>query len=110
VRVWYDPLQDLGTTAWPVAGFIYNERDDGQPFGGARVLTSASYQAPVVRPPISDKPSKKFAKAFAGLGEPRAVAQILPARVATVASPVRRVASARTPLDPIEAAIARYGN
>ena len=26
VRVWYDPLQDLGTTAWPVHGFIYPER------------------------------------------------------------------------------------
>jgi surface antigen len=23
VRVWYAPLGDLGTTAWPVAGFIY---------------------------------------------------------------------------------------
>src|SRR5690349_21805161 len=33
VRVWYDPLQDLGTTAWPVAGFIYNERDNGGELG-----------------------------------------------------------------------------
>jgi len=23
VRVWYDPIGDLGTTAWPVEGFIY---------------------------------------------------------------------------------------
>ncbi|OYW45614.1 MAG: hypothetical protein B7Z08_10505 [Sphingomonadales bacterium 32-68-7] len=23
VRVWYDPIQGLGTTAWPVEGFIY---------------------------------------------------------------------------------------
>jgi surface antigen len=100
VRVWYDPLQDLGTTAWPVAGFIYNERDDGQPFGGARVLAGASYSAPVVQRPISDKPSKKFANAFAGLSEPT-----------IAAAPVRRVAA--TPVksrDPIEAAIARYGS
>lgn len=26
VRVWYDPIQSLGSTAWPVEGFIYNER------------------------------------------------------------------------------------
>ena len=26
VRVWYAPLGDLGTTAWPVHGFIYPER------------------------------------------------------------------------------------
>ncbi len=28
VRVWYAPLGDLGTTAWPVEGFIYPERVD----------------------------------------------------------------------------------
>jgi surface antigen len=26
VRVWYAPLGDLGTTAWPVHGFIYPDR------------------------------------------------------------------------------------
>ena len=26
VRVWYAPIQDLGTTHWPVAGFIYNQQ------------------------------------------------------------------------------------
>jgi len=26
VRVWYDPIQSLGGTAWPVSGFIYNEK------------------------------------------------------------------------------------
>jgi surface antigen len=25
VRVWYAPIQGLGTTRWPLAGFIYNE-------------------------------------------------------------------------------------
>ena len=35
VRVWYGPIQSLGGTAWPVEGFIYNERDNGW------VLTSA---------------------------------------------------------------------
>jgi surface antigen len=27
VRVWYAPIQNLGTTAWPVSGFIYPNRD-----------------------------------------------------------------------------------
>jgi hypothetical protein len=27
--VWYDPIQSIGGTAWPVTGFIYNERIDG---------------------------------------------------------------------------------
>ena len=26
VRVWFDPIQDLGTTHWPVQGFIYPEK------------------------------------------------------------------------------------
>ncbi|WP_336981670.1 CHAP domain-containing protein [Altererythrobacter fulvus] len=26
VRVWFDPIQSLGSTAWPVSGFIYNEK------------------------------------------------------------------------------------
>jgi surface antigen len=99
VRVWYDPIQAIGTTAWPVAGFIYNERYDGQePLGGARVLASASYSPSIGQPPISDKPSKKFAKAFAGLGDP-----------IVAAPPVRRVAV--TPVkarDPIVDALAKY--
>ena len=27
VRVWYHPLGGLGTTEWPVEGFIYPDRD-----------------------------------------------------------------------------------
>ncbi|MFA9200367.1 MAG: CHAP domain-containing protein [Cypionkella sp.] len=70
VRVWYAPLQDLGTTAWPVAGFIYNERDPRAPFGGPRVLARASEAiAPAA---LSPAPSKAFAQAFADLGRPAA--------------------------------------
>ena len=29
VRVWYDPAKSLGTTEWPVQGFIYNSRGSG---------------------------------------------------------------------------------
>jgi surface antigen len=42
VRVWYDPIQGLGTTHWPLAGFIYNQ----QP-GSAR---------PLSLPPVAPKP------------------------------------------------------
>lgn len=113
VRVWYDPLQALGTTAWPVAGFIYNERDDGRPverpLGGPRVLASASYVVPA-QPVISDKPSKKFAAAFASFGEPRTVvaAQVRRVAQAPAPAPVRRVATASAPRDPIAQALARY--
>lgn len=31
VRVWYAPLGDLGTTSWPVNGFIYNRPIDRRP-------------------------------------------------------------------------------
>lgn len=110
VRVWYDPLKDLGTTAWPVAGFIYNERAGGTPddrsLGGPSVLASAPLAPRAVQPPISDKPSKMFAAAFATLGQPRAAAAIAPARLIRA---VRRVAvAARAPRDPIAQAVARY--
>jgi surface antigen len=60
VRVWYHPLQGLGKTAWPVAGFIYNERGTlDQP----TELVRASAPQPAR---ISDKPSRKFAEAFSG--------------------------------------------
>lgn len=71
VRVWYAPLQDLGTTRWPVAGFIYA---DGKP-KKARPETRVA-AAPAPRPqvslaaPATAKPSRDFSKAFAALGEP----------------------------------------
>jgi surface antigen len=107
VRVWYAPLQDLGTTAWPVAGFIYNERDAGAPLTGGRVLASSDYApSPSV---ISLKPSKTFAQAFAGFGEPVAAKAAQQARPSL---PPRRVAKAAPakPRDPIDAALARYGS
>jgi surface antigen len=113
VRVWYDPIQALGTTSWPVAGFIYNERDGQQqpPLGGARVLASASYQPPATQAQISDKPSKRFVSAFAGIGEPASPVTKVAARPARADLPARRVAEvAPRPRDPIDAAIARYAN
>lgn len=109
VRVWYDPLGGLGTTAWPVAGFIYNERDDGAPLGGRRVLAGTSFAQPKIQAPVSNRPSKQFAAAFASLGEPPAIQAKGRGTSATVtAAPARRVAAASAPRDPIAQALARY--
>lgn len=52
VRVWYEPIQSLGATAWPVAGFIYPSRDTRP------TLQLATTDAPRLAP------SRTFLKAF----------------------------------------------
>lgn len=42
VRVWYAPLGGLGTTHWPVDGFIYNQK----PLRNERLTVLASAEAP----------------------------------------------------------------
>ncbi|WP_298191645.1 CHAP domain-containing protein [Novosphingobium sp.] len=44
VRVWYAPLGGLGTTHWPVEGFIYNQK----PAASERLTVLASADAPKV--------------------------------------------------------------
>ena len=104
VRVWYAPLGDLGTTAWSVAGFIYNERESGSPLGGPRVLAAASRLPEVAV--MDPKPSKAFTQAFASLAEPatKGPAPSRPTARRTVA------VSAVKSHDPIAAAIDRYGS
>nr|WP_067682563.1 CHAP domain-containing protein [Tsuneonella dongtanensis] len=102
VRVWYAPLGNLGTTAWPVAGFIYNEREDGTPLGRKRVFASAS-SAPASKA-FAPAPSSAFAAAFKGFADPVMVKP-------TADAPRRIAASTPTrPRDPIDAAIALYGS
>lgn len=90
VRVWYDPLQDLGTTVWPIEGFIYNERDGDR----ATVLARADAVVAPAGRAMSAAPSAAFMQAFASLERP-------------ASAPVRRAAAA-APRDPIGAAVARY--
>ena len=59
VRVWYAPIQDLGTTAWPVAGFIYPDRD-----------TRPSFQIARAEPASPIAPSRAFLNAFASFAVP----------------------------------------
>ncbi|WP_067737024.1 CHAP domain-containing protein [Novosphingobium naphthalenivorans] len=42
VRIWYGPNQNLGTTHWPVAGFIYNAKPGTIPDLGTDRLTQVS--------------------------------------------------------------------
>jgi surface antigen len=63
VRVWYAPIQGLGTTAWPVSGFIYPDRDARPSIQYARV----ELDQPVVR---QVAPSRAFLKAFASFDAP----------------------------------------
>ena len=52
VRVWYAPLGKVGTTPWPVEGFIYG---DGQPTPRTRIAQA----------PVRKQTSRRFLSAFA---------------------------------------------
>ena len=58
VRVWYAPLGDLGTTHWPVNGFIYNER--ARSAEKPIVLASASLPAALDRAPYRSQIGSDF--------------------------------------------------
>lgn len=42
VRIWYGPSHNLGTTHWPVAGFIYNAKPGSMPDLGSDRLAQVS--------------------------------------------------------------------
>lgn len=65
VRVWYAPIGDLGTTAWPVHGFIY---PDGERSGAMAPVQVAAAE------PVA--PSKTFLNAFATLDAPASAAAL----------------------------------
>lgn len=110
VRVWYDPIGDLGTTAWPVHGFIYGT--------GAKLpetrLAALSQPRPTAPPPapVSATPSRAFMSAFSGITTP--VARTPVSASASTPAPQRKVMPQRkaspapAARDPIAAAIARY--
>ncbi len=104
VRVWYAPLQDLGTTRWPVAGFIYGD--------GKRPADTAP--APAV---IRGGPSRDFSAAFAGLDKaaspppiPRPAQAAASAKASRVALPPiqRQAKPAPGRDDPFAAVLAKY--
>ncbi len=106
VRVWYDPIGGLGTTEWPVHGFIYGNR--------ARLAEpQLAVTTPVTAPaPVRD-PSRRFLAAFAGYDATAAPQRV--AANAVVRAPDRTARratqAAQAPRrDPIDAALARYGS
>nr|WP_191984695.1 CHAP domain-containing protein [Pelagerythrobacter rhizovicinus] len=113
VRVWYDPIQALGTTVWPVHGFIYGEEARLPETRLAAASPSRAAPAPQAPArPVSTAPSRAFMSAFSGMAAPAPVTR----RSGTVASaPARKAMPQRkvavpAPRDPIAAAVARYGN
>lgn len=58
VRIWYAPRRGLGTTHWPVSGFIYNAKPGAKPDSGSTRLAKAEEVAPTrnrrVRDPIGE--------------------------------------------------------
>ena len=57
VRVWFAPIQALGGTAWPLAGFIYNRK----PGAGARGKTQPAQRARIAAERTT--PATRFANA-----------------------------------------------
>ncbi|WP_226795923.1 CHAP domain-containing protein [Altererythrobacter sp. CC-YST694] len=51
VRVWFGPIQSLGSTAWPVSGFIYNEKPGAR---GKEVALAAKSEAAPRRDVIAE--------------------------------------------------------
>ncbi|WP_284124529.1 CHAP domain-containing protein [Parerythrobacter aestuarii] len=118
VRVWYAPLNNLGTTPWPVLGFIYGD-------GKATPRKAPFEPRPVERSPVqvaavTGKPSRDFLNAFGSLGQganppllerraPEAPRQI----GYTSPPPIQRRAQAQPPVrtaagDPYANVLAKY--
>lgn len=108
VRVWYDPIDALGTTPWPVHGFIYG--------GKAKIARPQIARAPVGSQPVSATPSRQFASAFAGLGTNPSARPLRTRSQPIQPNTVRRMAQDKAAApsqrsrsrDAIGAALARY--
>ena len=90
VRVWFAPIQRLGTTHWPLNGFIYPDRGGDRYEAPRMVLASA-----VVRPASKSRIGSDFLKGIALEDKPH--------KAAATARPGKRSK------DPIGEIIARVG-
>ena len=107
VRVWYDPIQALGKTAWPVHGFIYS--DTAPKFEQTSRRRPRTDIARANRVRMVSKPSGKFSSAFANLN--RQSAPIAQAKtIVSPREPKRRPGSriSRKNNDPIRSAVSLY--
>ncbi|MFN4113190.1 MAG: CHAP domain-containing protein [Sphingomonadaceae bacterium] len=137
VRVWYAPQGGLGTTEWPVHGFIYGKQDRldrtriaaapaarTAPAPRSAPIHNALVQSAPPSAPVRAEPSRAFASAFAGFDSAPAVqsgarqsppalqrhasAQAKPIPQVRGPAPQTRPTSRPMPADPIDAALARY--
>lgn len=84
VRVWYAPLGGLGTTHWPVEGFIYNHK----PLRNERLTVLASADAPKVT--YTSRIGPDFLKGIVPETSRTAARKLLTARVVMKAEPKPR--------------------
>ncbi|WP_170004090.1 CHAP domain-containing protein [Pseudopontixanthobacter vadosimaris] len=101
VRVWYDPIQDLGLTPWPVSGFIYG--DGAAPADRTRLARVAAPE------PVRLESSPEFRNAFAGIASQAKVSKRTGAAVKRRRGrSVRQAKRDSAPDDRIAAALAHY--
>lgn len=62
VRVWYAPLGGLGTTHWPVNGFIYNQKAPKTLERNERLTVLASAEPPAAKPAYTSRIGPDFLK------------------------------------------------
>jgi surface antigen len=65
VRVWFAPLGGLGTTHWPVHGFIYNQKPKSNERPNERITVLASADAPAAKPAYTSRIGADFLKGIA---------------------------------------------
>lgn len=115
VRVWYAPLGDLGTTAWPAHGFIYPKAAPRTQVAAAPRIAAAPVTAParmqlaavqpVTAPAATRAPTRtvpppapaardSFAAAFAGFSAPAAAPVTASVRARPVAAAAPQMATA----------------
>ncbi len=98
VRVWYAPIGGVGTTAWPVHGFIYGKGYAPRTKRAPHRMARNAHRA--VRASVSPK----FASAFAATPVAR---KRTARRSAAKPAPVVRMARNSAP-DPLDAVVSRY--
>jgi hypothetical protein len=62
VRVWYAPLGGLGTTHWPVNGFIYNQKPKASERPNERLTVLASADGKPAKPAYTSRIGADFLK------------------------------------------------
>lgn len=88
VRVWYAPLGGLGTTHWPVEGFIYNQKPQKFERPNERLTVLASAEAP--KAAYTSRIGPDFLKGIVPETSRTAVRKPLSVRVAVKAEPKPR--------------------